>query len=333
MEQLPPALQAALASGDMDRVEAALRDHFTPEEQRLLLMMLSGQEGLFGDDDMDGEDILAEFDDFLRAVAVVARGEGDSEMRQMLEEELDTLEEDDWHLRAPIHQFWEGERDIEVLTAGLDESDTSVIERLLEVLAAPSPVAVAASLPEDLRLALAEDDMEALQVALDALPDETSADLMEQMEAAGLISTREAPDDELDLDAVLQVADLMLRDIAEVARGGGDQDLREEIIEALPWLEKRGWQISYAIRDIWNGERDPAVLTADIDPQSAAMVQRILDLIEQPSQEEIIASLPSAVREAVESEDIEALRKALDALPEEETAEVIAQMRMGGIVS
>lgn len=334
MEQLPPALQEALASGDLARVEAALRDHFTPEEQRLLLMMLTGQDGLFGTED-DLEEILDEFDDFLRAVAIVARGEGDAGLRAAIEEELDAMEEDDWHLREAVHQCWQGERDPAVLTAGLDATDAALINRLLELIDAPSPVEVMAQLPENVQEALTADDMVALELLLDELPEDIAADLLEQMEAAGLIGfvDEEEGAEEPDLDAVLEAADLMLRDVAEIARGGGDQDLREEIIEALPWLEKRGWRISRAIHGIWQGERDPGVLTEGIDPRSAAMVHRILDLIEQPSQEEIIAGLPASVRSAVEASDINALRNALDALPDEEATAVIEQMRMGGIVA
>ena len=34
-----------------------------------------------------------------------------------------------------------------------------------------------------------------------------------------------------------------------------------------------------AVRRIWAGERDPAALTADVDPNSAQLIRHILDLL------------------------------------------------------
>jgi len=41
-------------------------------------------------------------------------------------------------------------------------------------------------------------------------------------------------------------------------------------------LEERGWHIAEAVRRIWAGERDPAALTAGLDPGSTMLVLRVL---------------------------------------------------------
>jgi hypothetical protein len=79
------------------------------------------------------------------------------------------------------------------------------------------------------------------------------------------------------LQAILAKFEPLLQDIAAVARG--DQGKREEIEARLPKLEERGWRIAGAARRIWAGERDPEALTAGIDPNSAALVRRALELL------------------------------------------------------
>lgn len=49
----------------------------------------------------------------------------------------------------------------------------------------------------------------------------------------------------------------------------------------LPRLEENGWQLTRAAQAIWSGQRDAAALTADIDPNSAALVRRILEILER----------------------------------------------------
>jgi hypothetical protein len=44
----------------------------------------------------------------------------------------------------------------------------------------------------------------------------------------------------------------------------------------LPQLEAAGWRLQAAAERIWAGERDTTQLTAGIDPNSAALVRRIL---------------------------------------------------------
>ena len=87
----------------------------------------------------------------------------------------------------------------------------------------------------------------------------------------------------LDMAEVLREFDPLLKDIALVAKG--DEGPRATIEEHLPTLEEKGWRLSGAVRRIWAGEREAEALTGGIDLNSAQLIRRILELIEQPSPE------------------------------------------------
>ena len=82
------------------------------------------------------------------------------------------------------------------------------------------------------------------------------------------------------MQEVLGKFEPLLQAIAAVARG--DQQPRAEIEELLPELEENGWRIADAVRRIWTGERDAEALTAGLDEQDAALVRRVLELVETP---------------------------------------------------
>ncbi len=58
---------------------------------------------------------------------------------------------------------------------------------------------------------------------------------------------------------------------------------RAKIEQGLSKLEEGNWCITAAVQGIFAGERDAAALTADLDPNSAALVGRILEHIAAPS--------------------------------------------------
>jgi hypothetical protein len=113
--------------------------------------------------------------------------------------------------------------------------------------------------------------------------------------------------------------------IAAAARG--DARARKAVEEVLPQLEARGWHIAAATQRIWAGERDWHSLIEDLGGQEALLVLRVLETIAQPTQEEVIASLPSAIREALESGDDAAFEQTLQALSLEEQRKVEEAMR------
>lgn len=75
--------------------------------------------------------VLEEFHPLLAAIAAVANG--DETARPEIEEVLPKLEENGWKIAAAVHALWAGERDEATLTAGLDESDTQLVRRILEL--------------------------------------------------------------------------------------------------------------------------------------------------------------------------------------------------------
>lgn len=144
--------------------------------------------------------------------------------------------------------------------------------------------AVLAELPPAVRQAFELEDPQdanlALKAALDALPPDQRETALEQLREAGLIGSGR------DLAEVLRNFDPLLHAIAAVAKGDGtDEDrakARAEIGQVLPKLEEGNWRIAAAVQRIFAGERDPAALTADLDPNSAALVGRILEYIAAP---------------------------------------------------
>src|SRR6266567_1907236 len=115
--------------------------------------------------------------------------------------------------------------------------------------------------------------------------------------------------------------------VAIAAAAKGDAKARAEVEARLPRLEEDGWKIAAATWRIWAGERDWHALVEGIDRNSALLVLRVLETIAQPAPEEVIASLPAAVREALERGDEAAFRQALEALSPEEQQRVLEAMR------
>jgi tetratricopeptide (TPR) repeat protein len=120
---------------------------------------------------------------------------------------------------------------------------------------------------------------------------------------------------------------------AIAAAAQGDAQARDAVEAALPQLEERGWKIAAPTRRIWLGERDWDALVEEVDPQVALLILRVLETIAQPAEsqsktpEQIIASLPLTIREAMEQGDQPALRQAFEALSLEEQQEVVEAMQ------
>ena len=75
---------------------------------------------------------LREFEPLLQAIAAVAQGE--EGQRAKVEARLVSLEEKGWMLRAPVQRIWDGERDADALTAGIDSNSAALVRRVLEML-------------------------------------------------------------------------------------------------------------------------------------------------------------------------------------------------------
>ncbi len=119
-----------------------------------------------------------------------------------------------------------------------------------------------------------------------------------------------------------------------VAAARGDAQAKAEVEAELPKLEELGWHIGEAVQRIWMGERDWQALVDDLDRNSALLILRVLETLAsppdmQPSQEEeqtieqLLMSLPVAIREAMQLGDEAAFQQAFEALSPEEQQKVI----------
>jgi tetratricopeptide (TPR) repeat protein len=121
---------------------------------------------------------------------------------------------------------------------------------------------------------------------------------------------------------------------AIAAAAQGDTQAREAAEAALPQLEEQGWKIASATRSIWAGERDWQALAEDLDGEEALLILRVLETIAQPpaesaqpAPEEVFASLPLAIQEALEGGDEVAFQRAMEALSPEEQQSVLAAIQ------
>jgi tetratricopeptide (TPR) repeat protein len=122
----------------------------------------------------------------------------------------------------------------------------------------------------------------------------------------------------------------LIADIAAAVQG--DAQAREAVEAALPQYEEAGWKIAAPTRRMWAGERDWDSLVEGMDREEALLILRVLETIAQPAEaqgktlEEVIASLPESIREALEQGDEVAFDKAFEALSPEEQQVVVEAM-------
>jgi hypothetical protein len=74
---------------------------------------------------------VEQFEPLLLSIAAAVN---DESQRTEIKPGFADLERKGWHLTEPVHRIWAGERDAQALTAGLDQQDTALIRRVLEIL-------------------------------------------------------------------------------------------------------------------------------------------------------------------------------------------------------
>lgn len=245
---LPAALRAAWEQQDEAAFQAALTALPEEDRRRALADLADLQTlNLLAAQEAQQRDPRERFASLLRDIARVASG--DDESRDAIRAALAQLEQNGWQLRAPVERIWAGERDRDSLVEGLDEQDTALIERVLELIAAPE---------------------ETTGIENEAPP------LPPQRER-GTGGEGHPPRPRPDIDQIIQHFLPLLGDIALAACG--DAVARQLAEAVLPRLDEGGWQLEQAARRIWAGEQDGDVLTEGIDPNSAALVRRTLRLV------------------------------------------------------
>jgi len=144
---LPPAVLEGMESGDNKKFQAALEA--LPQAERQDVLRRLGEGDLIGDGP-DMEEVLREFEPLLRDIAVIALAESGAEvpdafreslpeLRRQVEADLEQHEQQGWRLRGAAQRIWSGERDAAALTADLDDQDTQLIHRVLELIDSQSP--------------------------------------------------------------------------------------------------------------------------------------------------------------------------------------------------
>jgi hypothetical protein len=137
--------------------------------------------------------------------------------------------------------------------------------------------AVLASAPAAVRAAFEREGDEfaaALRAAIAELPEAEAAALLQRLQEAGLIQSAAGPD----MTQVLNKFEPLLQDIAAAT---GDESQREPIEPVLAELEEKGWRLTDPVHRIWAGERDAEALTVGMDGNSAQLVRRVLELLDQ----------------------------------------------------
>ena len=129
----PAAVRAAFEL-EGDEFAAALRAALAemPEAEAAALKQRLREVGLIQSPaGPDMTQVLHKFEPLLQGIAAAVNDEG---LRAQIEPLLAAWEQKGWRLTEAVHRIWAGERDAEALTAGMDEQDTALVRRVLELL-------------------------------------------------------------------------------------------------------------------------------------------------------------------------------------------------------
>lgn len=129
---LPPAVRGALERGDAAALQFAI-DALPVAERELIVERLTAAGIVSVNEGSQSEaEAVKQFEPLLQGIAAVARGE--EEDRPEIEAALEDLERKGWRLRSAALKIWQGERRLSPLTHSLDELDTALVRRVIEIL-------------------------------------------------------------------------------------------------------------------------------------------------------------------------------------------------------
>ena len=133
LASMPSAIQAAFEL-DGEQFSAALGAalaELPDEEAETIVQQLRAADLIGGSAGPDTSRTIQEFEPLLQGIAAATANEG---LRGEIEPVLAQIQEDGWMLRQPARRIWAGERDEAALTEGLDEQDSALVRRILELL-------------------------------------------------------------------------------------------------------------------------------------------------------------------------------------------------------
>jgi hypothetical protein len=224
----------------------------------------------------DFEKAINEADVFLRAIALVAKGEEPEGLRAEINNAMPEIESEGLTLAPAVERIWAGERDEAVLIDGVNQESAVVIRRILELIRMPSLNEIVETLPPSLQQAMMNDDQEAFMAAINELSDEEQMAVTESLAEAGFFGH---VGDGVDMNEVMTAFEPVLIAISEVAKGGVADGVRAEVEQELAYMEENDVHIREAVHRIWAGERDAEKLISELDSIDAQLVERILYLI------------------------------------------------------
>jgi tetratricopeptide (TPR) repeat protein len=129
----PAAVRSAFEL-EGDDFNAALRAALAdlPETEAAALLERLRAAGLVGHSaGPDMTQVLEQFEPLLQAIALAVE---EQDSRAEVDSTIAEMERNGWRLSEAAHRIWAGERDDVALTAGLDEQDTPLVRRVLEIL-------------------------------------------------------------------------------------------------------------------------------------------------------------------------------------------------------
>jgi hypothetical protein len=145
------------------------------------------------------------------------------------------------------------------------EADMQLREQMIE------------QMPPTLRDAFQRGDTQAVLQAFGSLQqsdfDETMAKMLAMAD-----QIPQSPDNPVVPHSLMQEFEPFLQEIAAIANG--EERLRKDVEDEFEMLEQIGFHLRDASHRIWQGERDAATLTANLDEMSAALVERVLAIVE-----------------------------------------------------
>jgi tetratricopeptide (TPR) repeat protein len=122
--------------------------------------------------------------------------------------------------------------------------------------------------------------------------------------------------------------------IAAIAQAvQGDEEQRARVEATFPQMEQAGWHIRAAVERLWAGEREWHTLVDELNSAEALLILRVLETLDAPSErippeeetqdaEDLLASMPEGIREALAQRDLAVFRQAFEALAPEEQQRV-----------
>jgi DNA-directed RNA polymerase specialized sigma24 family protein len=175
------------------------------------------------------DDVLREFEPLLQGIAAVARG--NDLYRPDIEAMFPFLEEHGWRITEAVRRIWAGERDWFSLMYGLDIQDSALLKRILDLIEQPVMADLVSELPPAVRQGLSDQDVQAINDALEELPPTQAQAIVQELLDSGMVSQPAATPTPADLP---EAGEWVLPPAITAALEAEDVDALQAALDALP---------------------------------------------------------------------------------------------------